>query len=414
MNEPRSAPDALPAASAASADPVDAAVAPSAPAETFELVIEKLVAGGDGLGRHLGVPVFVPTSAPGDRLLVRVVERRREYARAVVEQVLVAGPGRRDAPCPVFERCGGCDLQHLDEATQLEWKSRAALETLERLSGIADLPRPEMVSGASWGYRRRAQLQVDRTFVPPRVGFFARGTHDVVDVERCPVLVPALDAALAEVRRVAQGAAVRRLDVVAGDAGELSTSPPLAGLPQGEVSVEVRGVRLSFDARSFFQGHRELLGLLVDRAVGDWSGEAAFDLYAGVGLFSLALAARYRRVTAVESDGGAVRYLRINARRNHRELEIVGRSVDAWIRSLPPEADRVLVDPPRAGLALPVVRVLADRRPRRLTYVSCHVATLARDLKELARAYRVESITWFDLFPQTGHLEAVVQLERRD
>jgi 23S rRNA (uracil1939-C5)-methyltransferase len=346
-------------------------------------------------------------------LLVRIAERRREYARGVVERVLVSGPGRREPPCPVFARCGGCDLQHLEEATQLEWKSRAALETLERLSGIADLPRPEIVSGAAWGYRRRAQLHVDRDAAPPRVGFFERGTHVVVDVERCPVLVPELDDALAEVRHAVRGAGVRRLDVVAGDRG-WSTSPALPDLPHGEVSVEVRGVRLAFDARAFFQGHRELLGLLVDRAVGEWRGREAFDLYAGVGLFSLALAARHERVTAVESDAAAVRYLRLNARRNHREVEIVGRTVDSWIRSLPHDADRVLVDPPRAGLAVPVVRLLADRRPRRLTYVSCHVATLARDLKELASRYSVRSIAWFDLFPQTGHLEAVVQLERRD
>lgn len=382
--------------------------------ELIELRVEKLIAGGEGLGRFTGVPVFVSFAAPGDQLRVRVVERRREFARAEIVEVLSPGPGRRTPPCPVFGRCGGCDLQHLEEPVQLEWRARAAVETLQRFSGIADLPTPEIVAGPNWGYRIRTQLQVDRS--PEgraQLGYFERSTHTVVPISGCPILVPELNAILPQLDETLQQNFARRVDLAAGESG-LSCSPALPGLPHGEVTTTVRGHELAFDARTFFQGHRDLVPALVEHAVGEESGDEAYDLYAGVGLFTLELARLFRRVTAIESDAYSIRYLRINARRNKRTgIEVVGKSVDAWIRELPHGVDRVLVDPPRSGLSLPVRRVLEDRRPRRLTYVSCHTATLARDLRELSGAFRVRSLCLLDCFPQTGHLEVVAQLEAR-
>jgi 23S rRNA (uracil1939-C5)-methyltransferase len=149
--------------------------------------------------------------------------------------------------------------------------------------------------------------------------------------------------------------------------------------------------------------------------VGKWTGERAFDLYCGAGLFTLPLARRYRSVVGVEGDAGALRYLRANAQRNKLDnVEAVGRALEVWIRELPRDAERVVVDPPRAGLANSVRRVLADRLPRRLTNVSSHAATLARDLRELAPLYSLDALTLVDLFPQTGHLEAVAQLSARE
>ena len=376
-----------------------------------------MVAGGDGLGRWSGLPVFVPRSAPGDRLRVRLTERRGDYARAEVVEVLEPGPGRRTPPCPVFDRCGGCDLQHLDESKQLSWKSLAVLETLERLAGLGSLPTPEILAGAPWAYRVKAQLhtETDAEGVA-RVGCYERGSHRLVPVERCPVLVPELEELLPTLaaRPSSPSAPLpKRIDLAAGS-GAATVAPAIAGLPQGEVSTTFGGMSLSYDARTFFQGHRTLLPIFVERAVGAWQGEQAVDLYAGVGLFSLALRRRYREVVAVESDAGAVRYLKLNAKRNKlADIRIVPRSVDSWIRELPAGVERVLVDPPRAGLGLAVRRVLADRRPRRLTYVSCHPATLARDLREFAASHRVESLALIDLFPQTGHMEVVVQLVAR-
>jgi 23S rRNA (uracil1939-C5)-methyltransferase len=237
-----------------------------------------------------------------------------------------------------------------------------------------------------------------------------------VPVQVCPILVPELEALLPGLpaRVAAASAPPRRIDLAAGDGGDVSCAPPLPDLPGGEVTTQVGDFAYTYDARVFFQGHRHLIPDLVERVVGPWTGERAYDLFAGVGLFSLPLARRYRSVVAVEGDAQAARHGRNNARRNRVDnVELLVRAVEGWVRDLPRDADRVVVDPPRDGLSVVVRRVLWDRAPRRITYVSCHAAGLARDLRELVYDYRLESLCWLDLFPQTGHLEAVAQLERK-
>ena len=169
----------------------------------------------------------------------------------------------------------------------------------------------------------------------------------------------------------------------------------------------------AYDARCFFQGHRGLLPRLVEVTVGPWTGGTAVDLYSGVGLFTLPLAQRYAQVTAVESDPISSRYARLNVRRNHAtNVELVSQVVESWVRKMPEGLDRVIVDPPRGGLSREVRNALMSRPPQRLTYVSCHPAALARDLRTLQKVYRIESFVFFDLFPQTGHMEVLVQLVR--
>jgi len=412
--------------------------------------VEKLVAGGEGLARFEGIPVFVPRSAPGDLLRVRLTDRRPDYGRGEIVAVLEPGAGRREPPCPYFERCGGCDLQHLEDRAQSAYKAAAVVETLSRLGHVQLPAEPRLVTGAPWGYRLRAQLHADSWRgddgeTVAQVGYFARGSHDLVAVAACPILVPELEALLPSLPlRLQEGRGPReqprRLDLAAGGTAgggperragtgvaesavadaQISVAPMVEGLPHGEITLTVpvadgEDLVFGYDARCFFQAHRGLVGELMALAVGEWEGETAFDLYAGVGLFAVPLARRYRRVVAVEGDGPAARYARLNARRNKAEdLEVEHLAVESWIDELPVDADRVLVDPPRGGLARPVRRALVQRPPRRLTYVSCHPATLARDLDRLVNQgpFSIESVVLVDQFPQSGHMEAVVQLVR--
>jgi 23S rRNA (uracil1939-C5)-methyltransferase len=383
--------------------------------DEVEVEVEKLVEGGQGLARWQGVPIFIPRSAPGDRLRVRIVERRADYGRAEIVEVLAPGAGRRPPPCPHFGVCGGCDLQHLDDVLQSDLKAAAVRETLKRLGGVASSVPIELIRGAAWAYRQRAQVHTAGAEGEIHVGFHARRGSEVVPVETCPVLVPELESFLPRLVESLPTAPPRRIDLLVGDAGELSSAPRAAGLPQQEVSIAVGRYRYELDARCFFQAHRELLPRLVQEVVGPWKGQQAFDLYAGVGLFSLPLAMNYGRVLAVEGDGVAGRFLRRNARRERLEgLDFEHSAVESWIDRLPAAADRVIVDPPRTGLTRRTSEQIARQRPLRLTYVSCHAATLARDLKILAPGLAVERITLFDLFPQTGHMETVVQLVRAD
>lgn len=392
--------------------------------EEFEITIEKLVAGGDGFGRFEGIPIFVPRSAPGDRARVRLVERKPDYGRAEIVELLVAGPGRRTPPCPHFARCGGCDLQHLEDGVQTAAKSAALVETLRRISGVG-VPDPRaVVSGAAWGYRLRTQLHTRSLQGGFEVGYFARGSRDLVAVSSCPVLAPALDREVQTLARRLPEKVPSRIDIACGDGGQVSYAPLVEGLPHGELKRRIGSFDYRYDARCFFQGHAGMLNELVEVVVGPWTGDSAADLYSGVGLFSLPLARRHRRVVMVEGDRIAVRFARKNARaafpdqpedpQGGRGLEIVGQAVETWAAAGLAEAfDRIIVDPPRDGLAPAVRRRLAERPPARLTYVSCHPAALGRDLRELTGPMAIESLVLLDLFPQTGHMEAVVQLVRR-
>jgi 23S rRNA (uracil1939-C5)-methyltransferase len=383
--------------------------------EEVELTIEKLIAGGDGLARLDGVPIFVPRTAPGDRVRARLIVRRPDFGRAEVIEVLTPGEGRREAPCPHFAECGGCDLQHLDERHQLRYKVEAAVETLRRLAKIPLPPPSEVLAGAAWGYRIRAQIHTAPAGAGFQAGYHARGSKRLVPIEVCPVLDPRLEEEAVRLGRRLGPEAPGRIDLAIGGDGRVTAAPAVAGLEEGELQRRVAGFDYAYDARCFFQGHQGLLDALVERVVGEARGELAFDLYGGVGLFALPLATRYARVVTVEADRIASRYARKNARTAKLDgVEAVSRSVDTWIgEALPPDADRVLVDPPRQGLSAAVRAVLAERPPRRLTYVSCHAAALARDLVALGPALEVESLVFVDLFPQTGHLETVVQLVRR-
>ena len=377
----------------------------------LEVEIEKLITGGDGLARFEGIPIFVPRTAPGDRLRIRIVERKPDFGRGEIVEILAPGPGRREPPCQYFGSCGGCDLQHLEDELQVDLKVEALLETLRRLCGVAVLPEFEVVKGPFWAYRCRTQLHTAVESERIAVGYRGRRSHNLVAIESCPVLVPELERVLPGLGTSLQDEAPRRIDLLVGDAEVLTTAPMTANLPHGPVKISVGELSYELDARCFFQAHRQLLPALVKAVVDEWRGELAVDLYAGVGLFSLLLAESHGRVIAVEGDRIAARFARQNANHNRlRNLEVISTAVESWIGKLPANVDRVVVDPPRAGLSYRVRQVLLAKAPRRITYVSCHAAALARDLKVFLRAYKIERMTVLDLFPQTGHIEVVLQL----
>jgi len=168
--------------------------------EELELTIEKLVAGGDGLGRFQGVPIFVPRTAPGDRARVRIVERRPDFGRGELVELLAAGPGRRHPPCPHFADCGGCDLQHLDDRLQVHLKVEAAVETLRRIGGCELPPPAEVLLGASWGYRLRTQMHLAAGEKGVEVGYLAPRSRRLVPIRSCAVLAPELERAALALR----------------------------------------------------------------------------------------------------------------------------------------------------------------------------------------------------------------------
>jgi 23S rRNA (uracil1939-C5)-methyltransferase len=354
----------------------------------LELVVESLAAGGDGVARSDGLAVFVPWSAPGDRVRARVTESRPRFARAEILELIAPGPGRRAAPCPHFGRCGGCSWLHLEEAEQQRARVAIARAALERIAGRRDLPEIEVIpSPRALGYRARARV----AYQHGRIGFRARGSREVVDVERCAVLDPATQDQLTRLR---------------------------AAPPKGEGELELRGFGrqvalaagpLEVPADAFFQANGALWERWREVVVESCgSGELAVELYCGVGFYTQSLCARFARVIALEGNAAAAR----SAARNSR-AEIVSEPAERWApRSLTRlGAQLVLLNPPRAGCHQLVSDALRNAKPRRVVYVSCDCATLARDLERLGSGFRIARIALLDALPQTHHVELVVALD---
>lgn len=392
--------------------------------QSHNVTIEKLVYGGDGLA-HIGTQaIFVPFAAPGDQVRVRITEVERNYARAVIEEIIEPSPARRTPPCAHFGVCGGCQLQHLDYAAQLETKVAFIRESLRRVGRIDwsdDIP---MRAAAEFGYRSRAEIKVSLDAEGrAQIGYFRAGTREVHEVSDCPILLPAARRELqrlhSEPHLIPRDAT--RVFLTAGDesvivtpgSGENSRAAELDAL--GTAHQRIAGIDYSFGVRSFFQANRLLVEELVNVAIGDARGRLAVDLYAGAGLFALQLAGRFEQVYAVEGNRLAAGHGQANARANNTgNVRYEAISVEAWLKYKAAAAGRpdlLLLDPPRAGAGAQVIERIASLAPPQITYVSCDPATLARDLRLLLNHhYRLTSLTALDLFPQTFHVETVARL----
>ncbi|MGH9430175.1 MAG: 23S rRNA (uracil(1939)-C(5))-methyltransferase RlmD [Terriglobia bacterium] len=439
---------------------------------SFEVQIEKLVYGGDALAHHEGKPVFVSQALPGERLEAEPTRTVKGILHARPVRLLTASAERVDPPCPYFGSCGGCQYQHLAAPSQTARKVEILRETLLRVGKISWPGEITAHGGPAWGYRNQAQFKLargeDRKW---SLGFFAALSHHIVPVEACHIISPTLGIVLRELqtwlRESFSGGNGTGLDgcheigLIADHADE-NVMVTLRGefdsgnhqsladalfnaLPQAKtVAIQCKPAGRNFQTfgepfmnyragdftyrigpGSFFQTSRFLIAALVEAVTraadppgcGDRQGQRrlALDLYAGVGLFALPLAREYEQVAAVESTSSSAADLAANARQGQPgRIRAVHQPAFDFLRRFAQAApDLAIVDPPRAGVGLPTLRLLAALRPRRIHYVSCHPPTLARDLAFLLGAsYRIESVHMFDFFPHTFHIESLVTLAR--
>ncbi len=382
-----------------------------------DVQIEKWVYGGDALARIEGRVVLVPFVLPGEKARI---DARENDVHADLIEVLEPAPERVPAPCPHFARCGGCHYQHAPYEFQVARKVDILREQLRRVGKIDYQGEIETVTGPPLGYRNRAQFHI----VDGRIGYLAARSHELVALPGdCPISSPRLNQALAMIReRLSDPRFPRFVHSIELFTNEkdvqinvIETDRPVArsfyDWCESTVALEyptsIGTFRVS--PRAFFQVNRFLIEPLVEKALGTSTGETALDLYAGVGLFALPLAKRFRSVVAVESGSSAARDLEVNAERAGVRITTELSRVEDYLTKLQKPPDFVLADPPRAGLGKTVVSHLNRLAPPRLTIVSCDPATLARDLAALSK-YKIERLTLVDLFPQTYHMETVAEL----
>lgn len=397
-----------------------------------EAAVEKWVYGGSGLVRIDGQVAFVPFTLPGERVRLGAVKRRASVLEAEPGSILEASPDRIAARCPVYERCGGCHYQHAPYEYQLARKVEILAETLRRVGKIEPPESIGTVSADPWQYRNRNQFRIERA----RIGYLAAGSHKLVDIEECPISSPAINQALRAIRKKLHDPHWPRFlrsielftngEQVMMNALETDGGRRLArgffewleqwvpGAALGSIRYEVGGFDYQVSHGSFFQVNRFLAGRLVECALGEAAGESAIDLYAGVGLFTVALAKRFNRVAGVESHGAAVRDMERNAEASGGSIGVHRAQAEQYLERIKTAPDLVLADPPRSGLGRGVVGHLLRLSPRRIHLVSCDPPTMARDAAALlAGGYRIEKTTLVDMFPQTYHIETVMEFRKQ-
>ncbi len=371
------------------------------PGQKVALTIEDIAFGGEGVGRVGEFVVFVPFVALGEVVEAELVEVKKRFARAKLVSIVKASPRRVQPRCRYFGECGGCQYQHLAYPAQLEIKHKQIADLFERLGRLdRNLVQPVIPCPAPYGYRNRVMIrsQWDKFKQGLNIGYIRADNRLVVDIEECVIAEPALNAQIQEVRR---------------------HPPPKGGL---KVTLRLAPEGWFLPRDSFFQNNFFHLPKLVEtvrerlRASGC---RRLVDTFCGVGFFAVELADLVEEFVGVEIDVAAVKAARQNAAARHRTNgSFVAGATEEVLPSLlarfEPPATAVILDPPRKGCEAQTLELLRRLGPRQVIYVSCHPATLARDLNILCanNVFEVMSITPLDMFPQTQHVECVADVRQ--
>ncbi len=419
------------------------------------LTIERLDHHGAGIAYQQQVPIFVEGALPQEEVVVQVTEQKSNYSRARLIKVNKASPERVPPTCPHYHQCGGCDLQHLSYTAQQQHKQETLKQLMRKFSGAqTDLSLEPLISGAQWYYRRRTRLSAVNKQGQFHLGFRQRKNNTVIDIDHCPVLDRSLNEILAQLKAMVVSlkfaSAVGHIELVLADNGPCILFRLVKTLPESTAQLlqdwcQQRGVQLFLDfgegvrapeladwpyyqetsakipflPGQFIQVNQAVNQAMVSQAI-DWLAPTAqddiLDLFCGLGNFSLPLATKARHVTAVEGVASMVETAQNNAQQQgidnvdfyHANLE-APISEHPWAKGT---FDKVLLDPARAGAA-GIVEQFAHLGVKRVVYVSCNPATLARDSQQLfEQGYRLEKLGALDMFPHTSHLESMALFTR--
>lgn len=441
-----------------------------------EVSITDLNDTGEGVGRLGGRVVFVPDTVTGDRVLVRLVQVKPNYATGKLHQVLEKSPHRIRAKCMVADKCGGCQWQHIASEYQQSAKHNLVVQALERIGGFTAPPvAPILTADSSLAYRNKATYPLKRSATGQvQAGYYQKGSHQLINLNQCPVQDSRLNPLLAEIKqdiqqlgwsvyderrhqgrlrhlslRIGRRTGEMLLTLIATDWNLkdlevqaqkwLTRYPKLVGIfvnrnpnrtnvifgdetrcvaGQPYLREEFAGLEFQLLPETFFQVNTEAAEALLNaiaQQLGLQGDEVLVDAYCGIGTFTLPLAQRVRQAIGLEVQPASVEQAQLNAQRNGISNVIFKTGpVETLLPQLGITPDVVLLDPPRKGCDREVIETLLDTSPGRIVYISCKPATLARDLKLLCQtgSYQLTHIQPADFFPQTSHVECAAFLVR--
>jgi 23S rRNA (uracil1939-C5)-methyltransferase len=367
----------------------------------MKVVIEDLTSSGEGVGTLEGKKVFVDEALPTELVEIEITESKKRYSKATIMKMVKPSSARVDPICPLFGECGGCQLMHLSYDKQIEWKADRVSAALKRLGGIEAEVAPCTPSPDQLGYRNKIHLH--------QGGFYKRHSHDIVSIERCYIHNPIGEKALTEVQHANEA-------IIRTSLSEERVMIVVDGKPSCEFITETLGdLRFKIRAGDFFQVNPKQATQLYQKAI-DLAqitrSTRVLDGYCGVGTLSLFAAQKAGEVVGIEVAKNAVESARENAQLNG--ITNIQFSIGKFEDKLPHigEFDVVFLNPPRGGVDPRVIETLLAHPPQKLIYISCDPGTLSRDLKALQSGFAIEGVFPFDMFPQTVHVETLVNLNR--
>jgi 23S rRNA (uracil1939-C5)-methyltransferase len=388
--------------------------------------------GGYSVARDEKV-ILIKGAIPGEVVDVEIEEKKKDYSVGSVVNVIEPSGDRVEPPCPVFGRCGGCQLQFISYERQLSMKDEILRDTIRRLGGI-EVPSEPPLSGDQWRYRRRAQFKVSRS---GETGFFRESSREVITFDECPLMHDGINSIFRKIKARCDVRNLSDIHIALGDTPvallkgrgydvslfESFVEVGLTGIAYNDsiayggafTGFDLNGLRYTVSPWTFFQAHwelnREVAGFLIDQMM-PLEGKSVLDLYAGAGNFSLPAAARAKEVVAVEENPYAAEDARRNFELNGiRNCKFVKTSTERY--RMNKQFDVIILDPPRPGITSEVAKKILENPSGEIVYMSCNPATLARDLKKLKDKYDIRSVRQIDFFPNTFHIEAVAFLKLR-
>ncbi|SEM43743.1 23S rRNA (uracil1939-C5)-methyltransferase [Syntrophus gentianae] len=399
--------------------------------DRLEVTMDSVAFGGSGVGRHGRLVLFVPFAVDGDTVEIEIDGIRRSYATGRICRILNPSPFRTEAKCPHYERCGGCQYQHIAYAHQLELKKRQVGEALARIGKVPDPPVREVLpSPMPYAYRGKAEFHL--RFAPGKsalIGYKEAADSRIVPVSRCEIVDESINRSLDMLRKKLEGPSPSNRRggkgeervVLWSEAGAASVEPGHSPVRGNRVLRQVKGKILRVPAWGFFQANSSLVETMVDtvvRACALSGAENLLDAYCGSGLFSLFLAPRVQRLFGVDGDREAIGCAEENLREegvSNGEFYAgdVGEILKKHFLERKTPVDVVVLDPPRIGCSADVLDGLLRLKPSRIVYISCNPTTQARDMRRLLDGgYTLKELQPLDMFPQTKHIEVAGILER--
>lgn len=421
-----------------------------------ELLIDRMSHDGRGIASWQNKTCFVEGALAGEKVTARLVQNHSRYVDARIDQLLEAAAERMEPVCPHYSECGGCQLQHTQHANQLAIKQAAVFDQVEKGAGVKVKRYLPPIESPAFSYRRTARLALDARGAQIQLGFRKRNSHDLVDINRCDLLVPSLNNLLVPLKNllsgISQADAIGHMDLIYGEGPviilrvlkplvekdiqllkkfeqehqsklylQLSRDNQLHDLDQIKVdprlhySIELSQLNVAFHPLDFIQVNDSVNQQMIQQALSLLKiqpDDRVLDLFCGIGNFTLPIAQKAKEVIGIEALESMVQRAKENASASGiNNCQFVAADLEKIslprLKQLCGKLDSVLLDPPRDG-AKTSISLLAQLSPKRVVYVSCNPATLARDAKQLlASGYKLDSLGVLDMFPQTSHIESM-------